>query len=243
MRLRPIFLLLVLALVAHPWRAGAQQATVISGTVTSTSTGGPVPNATVIVEAPTGNRQTKSGVDGKFSVPDVPPGTYHLVVRIDGYLPSRTDLIVGTTPATADIQLNPELHFSEVTSVSPEGRSQFESFQSTDVLGGQELLKELQGTLGATLETQPGVALRSFGPGPARPVIRGLDGDRVLIVEDGLRMGDLSSQSGDHGVNINPGDGKPYRGRARSRHTAVRWQCHWWSGECGDQRHSHGSGP
>ena len=26
---------------------------------------------------------------------------------------------------------------------------------------------------------------------------------RVLIVEDGLRMGDLSSQSGDHGVNVN----------------------------------------
>ena len=34
--------------------------------------------------------------------------------------------------------------------------------------------------------------------------MRGLDGDRVLIVEDGLRMGDLSSQSGDHGVNVNP---------------------------------------
>jgi iron complex outermembrane receptor protein len=62
----------------------------------------------------------------------------------------------------------------------------------------------VQPTLGATLENEPGVALRSFGPGPARPVIRGLDGDRVLIVEDGLRMGDLSSQSGDHGVNVNP---------------------------------------
>src|SRR4029434_10067071 len=87
---------------------------------------------------------------------------------------------------------------------TPEGRSQFESFQATDVLGGQELTKELQGTLGATIENQPGIALRSFGPGPARPVVRGLDGDRVLIVEDGLRMGDLSSQSGDHGVNVNP---------------------------------------
>ena len=45
---------------------------------------------------------------------------------------------------------------------------------------------------------------RSFGPAPARPVIRGLDGDRVLILQDGQRMGDLSSQSGDHGVAINP---------------------------------------
>ena len=35
-------------------------------------------------------------------------------------------------------------------------------------------------------------------------MIRGLDGDRVLILQDGQRMGDLSSQSGDHGVAINP---------------------------------------
>src|SRR5574339_972108 len=59
-------------------------------------------------------------------------------------------------------------------------------------------------SLGATLESQPGVAARSFGPAPARPVIRGLDGDRVLILQDGQRLGDLSSQSGDHGVPINP---------------------------------------
>src|SRR5688500_6695023 len=59
-------------------------------------------------------------------------------------------------------------------------------------------------SLGATLENQPGVASRSFGPAPARPVIRGLDGDRVQILQDGQRMGDLSSQSGDHGVAVNP---------------------------------------
>src|SRR5574339_497609 len=59
-------------------------------------------------------------------------------------------------------------------------------------------------SLGATLESQPGVASRSFGPSPARPVVRGLDGDRVQILQDGQRMGDLSSQSGDHGVTVNP---------------------------------------
>src|SRR5678815_1791547 len=53
-------------------------------------------------------------------------------------------------------------------------------------------------------ESQPGVAARSFGPAPSRPVIRGLDGDRVQILQDGQRMGDLSSQSGDHGVSVNP---------------------------------------
>jgi iron complex outermembrane receptor protein len=102
------------------------------------------------------------------------------------------------------VLVDPELHFEEVLSVSPEARSQFESFQPTSVLAGQELSKALGMSLGATLENQPGVASRSFGPAPARPVVRGLDGDRVLILQDGQRLGDLSSQSGDHGVPINP---------------------------------------
>ena len=49
-----------------------------------------------------------------------------------------------------------------------------------------------------------GIAKRGFGPGPARPIVRGFDGDRVLIMEDGIRTGTLSSQSGDHGEMINP---------------------------------------
>jgi iron complex outermembrane recepter protein len=182
----------------------AQQTGTVTGTLLNSLSGDPVANATVLIESPAFARQTRSGTDGQYSLSDVPTGSYHVVVRADGYVPSRSELTVHAGPQTQDIRINPQLHFSEVTSVSPEGKSQFESFQATDVLGGQELTKEIQGTLGATIENQPGIALRSFGPGPARPVVRGLDGDRVLIVEDGLRMGDLSSQSGDHGVNVNP---------------------------------------
>jgi iron complex outermembrane receptor protein len=48
------------------------------------------------------------------------------------------------------------------------------------------------------LEGEPGVAKRSFGPGSSRPVLRGFDGDRVLVLNDGLATGTLSSQSGEH---------------------------------------------
>ena len=88
--------------------------------------------------------------------------------------------------------------------MGPTARSVFESYQPTSVLAGQDLTKVLSGSLGDTLANQPGVANRSLGPSPSRPVIRGLDGDRVAILEDGQRMGDLSSQSADHGVAINP---------------------------------------
>jgi iron complex outermembrane receptor protein len=195
---------LVFVFLLFPMTAAAQQLATLSGTVTDALTNAPVANAIVTVQAPTFTRQTTTDAYGKYTLAGVPAGTYDLVVRLNRYLPSRMHVTIGGGDQTADVPLAPELHFSEVTSVTPEGRSQFESFQATDVLGGQELTKELQSTLGATIENQPGIALRSFGPGPARPVIRGLDGDRVLIVEDGLRMGDLSSQSGDHGVNVNP---------------------------------------
>lgn len=202
-----VFVVVLTALIAGGPRVAAAQAVVsVSGTVTDRATSQPVANATVVLESPTVTKQGKSGADGKFTIAEVPPGAYHLLTRAEGYVPSRTEITVSTmaTVQTADVSLDPGLHFSEVASVSPEKKDQFESFQAVDVLGGQELTKALQSTLGATIENQPGVALRSFGPGPARPVIRGLDGDRVLIVEDGLRMGDLSSQSGDHGVNVNP---------------------------------------
>lgn len=201
--MRPLICLFFL-LTAATGSAAAQQDGAMRGTVTDALTGSPVPNAVVIVESTGLRRQVATDANGSYRVADLSPGPYHLVVRQNQFLPYRTEVTVAAGEQTMDVQLHPELHFSEVTAVSPNGRSQFESFQATNVLGGQELTKELESTLGATIENEPGVALRGFGPGPARPVIRGLDGDRVLIVEDGLRMGDLSSQSGDHGVNVNP---------------------------------------
>jgi iron complex outermembrane recepter protein len=199
----PLTLAFLLFTLAAAFPAAAQTAT-IAGTLTNALSGDPVANAPVTLQSPATMRQTRSGPDGRYTFSEVTPGKYELVVRIDGFLPSRTSVDVTGTTLTSDVPLSPELHFTEVTSVSPDAKDSFVSFQSTEALGGQELAKELQPTLGATLENQAGVALRSFGPGPARPVIRGMDGDRVLIAENGLRMGDLSSQSGDHGVNVNP---------------------------------------
>ena len=90
MRPRLLFLF-VLLLAAYSPPAVAEPATVaVSGTVTNALSGDPVPNAIVIVESPRFTRQSRTGTDGKFLVSDVPYGTYHLVVRIDGFLPSRT---------------------------------------------------------------------------------------------------------------------------------------------------------
>jgi iron complex outermembrane receptor protein len=163
----------------------------------------PISTATIIVEGTA--LETASDAEGRFTIGGIPAGTHHLVIAAAGFLPQRIEIQTGdASPLALDVLLVPQVHYTEVISVSPNARDQFEAYQPTSVLAGQDLTKELEGTLGATLEKQPGVAERSFGPGPARPVIRGLDGDRVLILEDGQRVGDLSSQSGDHGVPLNP---------------------------------------
>jgi iron complex outermembrane receptor protein len=184
--------------------SAAQTGVTVTGRLLNSVSGAPIGGATVQIDEL--RRQTISAADGTVSFENVPPGTYHVSVRSSGYSSRRTEIAVATAAVAAgDLRIDPELHFEEVVSVSADApRSQFEAFQPTSVLVGQELTKQLEMSLGATLENQPGVASRSFGPAPSRPVVRGLDGDRVLILQDGQRMGDVSSQSGDHGVTVNP---------------------------------------
>jgi iron complex outermembrane receptor protein len=181
----------------------AQAGITLSGRLLNSVTGEPIAGATLQIEEL--RRQTTSAPDGTFTFNDVPPGSYHLSVLSAGYSSRRTEVNVSAELKGLDVRVDPDLHFGDVVSVTADApRSQFEAFQPTSVLVGTELTKQLETSLGETLENEPGVAARSFGPAPSRPVIRGLSGDRVLILQDGQRMNDLSSQSGDHGVTINP---------------------------------------
>ena len=181
------------------------QSAFIAGKVTRDN-GDPMAGVAVVVEEL--KREVRAGEDGSYRVENVPPGRYHVSVRAEGYSTRRTEVAVTAQGATLDLVVELDLHFAEVLSVSPDARPQFESYQPTSVLAGQDLQKQLEATLGATLQSEPGVAMRALGPGPARPVIRGLDGDRVAVLQDGQRVGDLSSQSGDHGVTLNPSSAK-----------------------------------
>ena len=193
----------LMLIVASAGFARAQEAAALQGRLLNSLTGEAIAGATVLIEET--RQQAVSGPDGVFRFDGIPPGRYHVSVRTTGYSSRRSEVTVpAATMAPVDVLVDPDLHFQEVASVSAEARSQFEAFQPTAVLAGQELTKQLESSLGATLENQPGMSVRSFGPAPSRPVIRGLDGDRVQILQDGQRPGDLSSQSGDHGVSINP---------------------------------------
>lgn len=72
------------------------------------------------------------------------------------------------------------------------------------VLNGRELSLRRASTLGETLNGIPGVTATQFGPNASRPVIRGLDAERVKIMQNGVGILDASSLSFDHAVGIDP---------------------------------------
>ena len=74
----------------------------------------------------------------------------------------------------------------------------------SSVLTGPGLALRRAGTLGETLDGLPGVAASGFGPQSSRPVIRGLDGDRIRLLDNGGASADASNLSFDHAVAIDP---------------------------------------
>ena len=75
---------------------------------------------------------------------------------------------------------------------------------AASVLHGQSLMLKQKSSLGETLDGQPGVSSTYFGPAASRPVIRGLDGDRIRILQNGTGALDASALSFDHAVPYDP---------------------------------------
>ena len=97
-----------------------------------------------------------------------------------------------------------ETELPEVTvTVNPfESRTELDMAQPVSVLKGDRLRHKREPSLGDTLTGELGVASSSFGPGAGRPIIRGLDGPRIQILENGMDILDISSISPDHAVTV-----------------------------------------
>ena len=87
---------------------------------------------------------------------------------------------------------------------NPLGSSLFEQVAPVSTLESPDLQQRAQGSLGETLSHLPGVSSTYFGPGASRPIIRGMDGDRIRILQNGVGTLDASGLSFDHAVPIEP---------------------------------------
>jgi iron complex outermembrane recepter protein len=202
--------LLALLLLANPLTAatahpvGDTQHSLQGQVVAADATARPVSGALVtLVEA---QRRVLTDRAGRFHFANLPPGTYRLQVRSPGFQARERTVSVGAATEVAQLTIALEPAVFEVDEViataSPLGSPS--GYQAAQAFGREALQRRAATSLGEMLDGEPGLAMRSFGAATARPVIRGLDGDRVLVLENGERMGDLQETAADHAISMDP---------------------------------------
>lgn len=179
----------------------AQNST-IRGTVTSTVNNAPLANVSVQITQL--QRTVETNEFGVYEFTGIPPGRYTVATHIEGFA-DQALTVNAPTGATSGVDFTLSLAgLREDVTVTATGseESVYESFQSVNSVGSTRIREQANTAIGEVLEREAGVGKRSFGPGTSRPVIRGFDGDRVLVLQDGIRTGSVGSQSGDHGEPI-----------------------------------------
>lgn len=195
----------ILAVAVGPLDAQApEHEEEIEGVVRDADSGSPLAGA-VVTEVGSGRAATTHG-DGSFhlAVPD--RDGYALRVERLGYRSLTMEVGGGAVASVLIIQLeaSPIDVGGLVVTGAISARAAAEALRPVNVVSGQDLQRRLRGTVAATLAAEPGVSVTAMGPATARPVIRGMSGDRVLMLEDGARSGDLSSTGADHASSLDP---------------------------------------
>jgi iron complex outermembrane receptor protein len=184
-------------------RAQTGAAPSFSGVVEDTE-GRPLPRATVSI--PRISRSTRADDAGRFAFGAVPAGTYRVQASVIGYAPAVREVVVGASAAQVRFRLEATpLSLEEIQVTATAGAADARAVaQATAQLSGKALERNLGGTVAQTLASQPGIRVRYNGPAAAVPIMRGLSGDRILILQDGQRSSDLAGSAVDHAVTIDP---------------------------------------
>lgn len=175
-------------------------ATTIQGKVFNEE-GQPVSGAEVRIEG--SKKVTYTNEQGEYSFTDVNIEHVHLHVYSAQYIHGDNDLGDVAEDKVVDFTLTPVSVENIVVTASVLGSSVLESVTPVSVIDETQLRKIQAETLGETLKNTPGVHSTYFGPVASSPVIRGNDGPRVKIVQNGLDVSDVSRIGPDHNVAAN----------------------------------------
>ncbi|MDB4889882.1 MAG: TonB-dependent receptor plug [Gemmatimonadetes bacterium] len=174
--------------------------------VVKDSSGAGLPNVQVIVTVL--GRVARTDADGRFSFVGLPAGTYHLRSLLIGHAPGHADVVIPTSGGDVNVAITmvatPMRLSSVQVTATPIASDPRDVAQSTTELSGQALSRQLGATIAQTLTSEPGMSMRFNGPAATAPIIRGLQGERILVLQDGDRTADLSSAAPDHGVSMDP---------------------------------------
>lgn len=172
-----------------------------------------IPIEGVRVEIATPQRSVLTDRNGTFLLRSLPAGEHLLEISRIGYAPAQLEVnLVGSggrraapvDPVEIILRAAPlEIQGLTVTGLGG-SRDPLSASQATTSLSGRALRERSGPTLAQTLEFEAGIASRTQGPSASMPIVRGMTGDRILILQDGQRAGDIAGSSVDHGMTIDP---------------------------------------
>lgn len=151
------------------------------------------------------DKTTQTDVNGQFQFDTVPEGQYTVQFSKINYRQFKQIVDVNESALHLQIELRTVAFQLDTITVIGSNRTLDQYEKTTDIaLDEVALEKQIGMTVAQTLSKELGISQRTMGRAVARPVIRGLGGDRLLILEDGERTGDKSASSADHAVAIDP---------------------------------------
>jgi iron complex outermembrane receptor protein len=180
--------------------AAAARAQTIAGTVRGA--GRPVVGATVwLLDL---DRTERTGAAGEFRFASVPAGTYRLFVAATGFASVSDTVRVTGDSATAAFELRESAVPLRpiVVSAAPTARPADELYQSAASKSRVEFDNSAGTSFAEKISDLPGVSVRGNGSAPARPILRGLGDNEVVVLENGLRMGDIATYDPAHATPI-----------------------------------------
>jgi iron complex outermembrane recepter protein len=180
---------------------GQRRVGVVVGTVVDATTSAPLAATQLVL----GRVSVTTSRDGAFAIARMAADEGVLAVRRIGYAPVLVTLdtlrpFSGDSARVRIAMRETALTLAAVTVRAPIAAATGQAV----VLDGAALDRALAPSIAATIAGEPGVTVRTNGPMAAQPVIRGLSGDRVAVLEDGLRTGDIATTAPDHAVTIDP---------------------------------------
>ena len=167
----------------------------VSGKVTFGSNSMPLGGVTVRIMP--GNRTAVTDMDGKYEFTGISAGRYTVIAHLAGFEDTaKSVVLVSGGNGGVDMELT-LTGAREQVSVTATGEKQAASdvLQPTIAVGSSTILQRGSVGIGDAVSNQTGVTMRSATPASSRPVIRGFDGDRILIARDGIRDGSVSALS------------------------------------------------
>lgn len=166
--------------------------------------GEPLPGATVRLAEQ--DRGTAAGADGTFRLEGLTPGEATLEIRFLGYEPYVEKVTLRPDEELVrEVRLRPvatRLRDVIVSERAAQARLT-ERAQSAAALSAMDVARSRGQTLGETLEQLPGVTILSTGPSIAKPVVRGLHSERVIVLNAGVPQ-EGQQWGGEHGPEIDP---------------------------------------